>query len=556
MSGIAVEIGRMGDRAQGPVAWMSGSDCARIVRMPGISVCVQADAGRLSSTGVSRRSDSMIAVEGFVLDRGPQGESLRLSMLDEFLSRGSECIREWRGSFRIAIHHDGTTWVINDHVGSRPWFKAVCADATCWSSSALPLADGIARRTLDGANALQFLAAGRFFAGGSPYRELRQMLPGHLHRFDEAGEHIEAWYRCDITGDHAGRDEEVLRDELKRLCDRAVLRHFHAAPAPSLMLSGGYDSRFLLNTLQDRIGPDHGVLTWLWCEHDDDPGSDLAWAKREAARLATPFHHLPAQGRVAERFAEMFDAQSGMTEQVFTHTDERAGCRRMALEFGRRTLLRADECFGPDGAPMRDREEALAKCGVPAVGPDAALLWAGKIGMHWREEREHHRQYLAAMADHPDDLRDTLYRIERLPALQAHLHSHRRPWLETHNPFLDQELLAFLSGLPASMRTDKRLFRRCFHHAFPTDGFATKPGTGFDWHRLDDPRSPARQRIVDGIRMLPPPFMRDWLIDHFDNAIRHRWLSNPFSPDQPPPLRLAIRACILGHWLQRWPIDA
>lgn len=554
MSAIAIEIGCMGDDVSGPVAWMSGSESARIVRMPGISVCVQVDPGRPSSTGISRQADSIIAVEGFVLDRGPHGESLRVSMLDEFLTRGPECVREWRGSFRIVIHHLGTTWVINDHVGSRPWFRAACGDAICWSSSALPLADGIRRRTLDGANALQFLAAGRFFAGGSPYRELRQMLPGHLHRFDETGERIEGWYRCDITGEHGNRDEDALRDELKRLCDQAVLRHVHAAPAPTLMLSGGHDSRFLLNTLHDRIGPDHGVLAWLWCEHDDDPGSDLAWAKREAARLATPFHHLPAQGRVAERFGEMFDAQSGMTEQIFTHTDERAASERMALEFGCRTLLRADECFGPDGAAMRDREEALAKCGAPRIDPGLAVQWAGRVGAHWREEREHHRQRLAAMADHPDDLRDTLYRIERLPALQSHLHSHRRPWLETHNPFLDRELLAFLSGLPASMRTDKRLFRRCFQHFYPTEGFATKPGTGFEWDRLEDPESPARQLIVEGIRMLPPPFMRDWLVDHFDKAIAHRWRSDPFSPGAPPPLRLAVRACILGHWLHRWPI--
>lgn len=556
MSGIAIEIGRIDDRAAGPVAWMSGSDAARTLRMPGVNICVHADADRQSSTGISRQGDSIIAVEGFVLDRGPHGESQRLSMLDDFLLRGPGCIREWRGSFRIAIHHQGTTWIINDHVGSRPWFRAACGGATCWSSSALPLAEGIPRRTLDGANALQFLAAGRFFAGGSPYRELRQMLPGHLHRFDAAGEHVEGWYRCAITGGHAGRDEDALRDELKRLCDQAVRRHFDAATAPSLMLSGGYDSRFLLNTVHDRFGPDHGVLTWLWCEDDDDPGSDLAWAKREAERLSTPFLHLPAQGRVAERFRDMFDAQSGMTEQIFTHTDERAGCRRMALGFGRRTLLRADECFGPDGAAMRDRDEALAKCGAPALEPDAALLWAGKVGAHWREEREQHRQRLAARADHPDDLRDTLYRTERLPALQTHLHSHRRPWLETHNPFLDQELLAFLSGLPASMRTDKRLFRRCFQHAYPTDGFATKPGTGFEWRRLDDPASPARRLIVDGIRMLPSPFMRDWLVDHFEKAIAHRWLSDPFSPVAPPPLRLAIRACILGHWLHRWPADA
>lgn len=56
--------------------------------------------------------------------------------------------------------------------------------------------------------------------------------------------------------------------------------------------------------------------------------------------------------------------------------------------------------------------------------------------------------------------------------------------------------------------------------------------------------------------MLPPAFACDWLIDHFDKAITHRWLSNPDSPGAPPPLRLAVRACILGHWLRRWPAHA
>lgn len=555
MSGIALDIGPEAGLAEGAVEAMARrGDCMRW-RQPGFGACVIVDPAR--DHGISAHDGAVIVFDGAMVEPALRGDALRRRLAEDVAGSGAAAALGWRGSYRLAIHRDGTTWIFADDVGSRPLFHAAIGALRCWSSSATDLAGVLPSRTLDGANLLQFMAAGRFFAGGSPFEEIRQAMPGTCHRIDAGGERIETWFRHAIAAQADARDPRLLRDELKRLCDEAILSHHRAARAPSLMLSGGYDSRFLLNTLDAHLGRGHGVDTWLWCERDDDPGSDLAWAKREAARLDVAFHHWPAQGRVVERFDAMFDAQSGMTEQIFTHTDERAASAWMAHARGRRGLLRADECFGPNGGPMRSREAALAKVGVPAIGRAQARDWFGARGDDWREARDAHVAALAACADHPDDLRDSLYCRERLPALQAHLHAHRRPWLETSNPFLDRRILEFVASLPAGLRTDKRLFRDCFHHSYPTTGFATKPGTGFEWSRLFEPASPTRPRLpdflLDRLRALPAPFDRDRFVALAEHALASRLLADPHDPAAAPPLKLAARAVILGHWLQRWP---
>lgn len=504
-----------------------------------------------NDTGMTEVDGITIAFEGYIVGHPARGDALRRELIEDFRRSGAMFVNNWIGSFRMALHRDGETWLYSDHVASRPWFRARINGGVCWSASATRLASLLPARTLDGGNLLQFMSAGRFFAGGSPYHELRQADPGVCHRFTAAGESRAVWFEHQIAPRSRSRGE--LLDELEQLCDAAVLRHLARADAPSLMLSGGYDSRYLLNTLDARCGRGHDVPAWLWCEADDDhdPDSDLAWARREAARLGASFAFFPIEARIAERFDAMFEAQSGMTEHIFTHTDERAACRMMADTFGTRSLLRADEAFGPNGSAMTSKTEALAKVGVSRI--DAAM--PGIVGAHcaWREDHAAQVDALAQLADTPDDLRDLLYRRERLPALQAHLHAQRRPWLETHTPLLDPPLLHFVASLTAEHRTDKRLFRDAFHRRFPTDGFARNPG-GFAWSRRMRCHTPQTAFLFDRLRALPEPFDRSYWLAQVASVTgsdaRADHLSRPTCTQM---LKRAVRAVLLGHWLNRWP---
>ncbi len=520
------------------------------VLLPGFFASARDDAAPGNDSGVSEVDGIAIAFEGYMTGHAARGPALRRALIEDFRSRGGMFVRDWIGSFRMALHRDGETWIYSDHVASRPWFHAAIHGGACWSASATRLASLLPERTLDGANLLQFLSSGRFFAGGSPYREIRQVGPGVCHRYMRDGESSRVWFEHEIAPRSRPRDE--LLDELEHLCDAAVLRHLARADAPSLMLSGGYDSRYLLNILDARLGRDHALPAWLWCEAEDDgdPQSDLSWARREAKRTGAPFAFFPIEARIAERFDAMFEAQSGMTEQIFTHTDERAACRVMADTRGARSLLRADEAFGPDGGAMKTIDEALAKVGV--LRTDAAMGGLAGAPAEWREHHAAHVETLARTNHCPDDLRDLLYRRERLPALQAHLHAQRRPWMETHTPLLDPPLLRFVASLPAEHRTDKRLFREAFLRRFPTDGFARNPG-GFAWLRRLRRGTPQTGFLLERLRALPEPFDRDDWLAQVATVIDDGGRVASRDPTGVATLKRAARAVVLGHWLNRWP---
>ena len=550
MSGIEVFVGAETYAMRERLRCAIGEEPRVEIMKPGFFASVANDATLGNDTGMSEVDGIVIVFEGYIVGHPARGAALRCALIEDFRRRGDMFVRDWIGSFRMAMHCDGETWLYSDHVASRPWFRAWINGGACWSASATRLASLLPARSLDGANLLQFLSSGRFFAGGSPYRELRQADPGVCHHFTAGGESRSVWFEHTMAP--RPRPENALLEELEALCDAAVLRHYARAEAPSLMLSGGYDSRYLLNTLDARLGCEHGVPAWLWCEADDDhdPQSDLAWARREAVRMGVPFVFFPIKARIAECFDAMFEAQSGMTEHIFTHTDEREACRAIADMLGVRSLLRADEVFGPNGGSMSTADEALAKVGMLRI--DTAMHGLAGAPPAWCEAHAAQRDALAQLAQTPDDLRDLLYRRERLPALQAHLHSQRRPWIETHTPFLDPPLLRFVASLTAEHRTDKRLFRKSFLRRFPTDGFARNPG-GFSWSRRLRRGSPQAVFLLDRLRALPEPLNSGYWLALAASAIDGGVRADPNDPTGTPVIKRAARAVVLGHWLNRWP---
>ncbi len=505
-----------------------------------VSVAAGRDQGVTTAEGVT------LLLCGYVVGLAEEGGCLRHLLIRRFLEKGDAFVEELSGCFALLVHYKNESRLFSDRLGLRPLFMGEDAFGPLFASEAAPVLALLPRRRANMASLWQFLAAGRFFAGASPYEQLRLATPGTLYCFAHSLTH-RPWYSYRIEADQGV--EHQLTENLKELLDVAVARHYRASQGRTLMLSGGYDSRYLLNTLVERCGPRPELLTWLWCEPVADPESDLAWARREAARQGVPFEYFPIE-KDPERFDEAFSALSGMIEQIFTHSDERHHARHLYAR-GFRSMFRGDELFGPDGVSLGDKAEALAKMGlVDLVNFPDAGNWLDDPGQLGRQAHRAHLEELATLADDPNDLRDLLYCRERLPTLQAHLNALRLPYLETHNPLLDCEVLEFNRRLSADWRTDKRLFRRCFLRYYPTEGFASV-GVGFDWKHLQNPKLPLSQFMAERLARLPPPLNRAYF-----QALYRTCLSAP----KPMPSaalghwkRLA-RAVILGHWLRRWPV--
>ena len=514
-----------------------------------------------SDSGISERSGIILAFEGYVTHLPLKGEALRIALIDDFIA-DSACIKSWQGSFRVAIHHQGMTQVFTDQLANRRLFYVTNEQGFVYSSHATPLLKTLPNPTLDGANVLQFLINGRFFSDGSPFKELKQIPSGIGHNISGNKPSLTTFtlfeYKLNATPSTKKSAQKSAKEELlpefKQLLNNAIITDFEKAANPALILSGGYDSRYILNTLAELLPREKldTISAFLWCTDIDKEDSDAVWAKNEAARHKVPFKFYPMYIPSAASFELMFELQSGMTATVFSHISDTMCCATLAQN-GKSSILRGDEIFGPNGQTLSTREQALTKVSLGDL-PFGEQSWADWLFDNaftataseisdWKAQRKQHIDNLAQVADEPNDLRDTLYCTERLPAFNSHLTSHRAPFVEHFNPLLDISLVAFNRQLPKELRTDKTLFRQCFLHYYPTHGFASI-NNAFQWNDCWQDKSLANF-IYTQLKQLPAPFNANFWSNIGKQLIEH----DQGNETQLKALQLAIRAMILGHWI-------
>ncbi|HJX26576.1 MAG TPA: hypothetical protein VJ885_01585, partial [Thermoanaerobaculia bacterium] len=311
---------------------------------------------RRDTAGIAERGGACLAFDGYVTNLPQRGADLPEALLDGFLARGPGFLEGLDGSFQIMVHHEGTTWLFADPTGSRRLFYVHGDQCFAFSPEVAPLVD-FQDGGIDPANLVQFLVSGRFFAGRTLLAEIRQLLPGES--VSRRGGRLERrrHFRYEVASLPGGPDAAAA---LGNVLERAVLQAWEQAPSPFLSLSGGYDSRTIFHLLTRKLGSGCGLRTALWGQRMDVPGCDNRAAEEVARRAGLCHLVLPWRTEVLpEQLEEMFLAQSGMTEMIFTHSDELAVFRGLAEEHACRTVLRADEPFGPKGGEVEDVQTAL-----------------------------------------------------------------------------------------------------------------------------------------------------------------------------------------------------
>jgi len=512
---------------------------------------------RLAGSGVLERNGVCMAFDGYLNDPAPRGRELLSWLLDGFLERGPAFLETLDGSFQAAVHHRGATWLFADPTASRRLFYAASEEGLWFSPEVGPLArleafSGNGR--IEPANLVQFLLSGRFFAGRTLLPWVRKLLPGESLLWRDGRLERRRHFRYEVS--HPEADRPGLLEELGELLESAILRAWERADNPVIPLSGGYDSRYIFNTIAKVHRPEWTVL---WGQRMDLPGSDNAIAREVARRGGARHLTLPWRTEVLpEQFEEMFLAQSGMTELIFTHSDELAVFRGLA-ERGFRSALRGDECFGPKGEEVACVPGALSRVAMSrAADVPESRRWLSRGGEPWLAAHdEAMTDLLAGAPAGPSELRDTLYGRERLPALLHHHNYHKLHFLEMMNPFLDRDVLTFWSALPRRHRVDKALLKASYHARF---GDHHEPpiatlDNGADWTGglRQDPALAAWVR--DRLAALPEPLDRGLFLEKLDAVLQGR----PDPPVPPPPtahrvpaIKLVARGVVLGEWLRRW----
>ncbi len=278
-------------------------------------------------------------------------------------------------------------------------------------------------------------------------------------------------FRFVPTPESPARPIGALADELNDLLEPAVARCWRTAVRPVVPLSGGVDSRYLAAMAVRLAGDPMQVETITWGEESMRPGSDAVIASRVAAALGVP--HQWWEKRHIHDVSTVQRAlylTSGEGDGALNFPSEHEIHEQLVKERGWQSLFRGDELWGPVHHQLT-RTGLRAAAGLSRIRLDRT--YARFLGV----------DLLESMADGQDHV----YGRWRagLTAGTAHGQLHESEYdtgmrrvivpyntlkdvhFEVYAPFVQREVVDWVSRLPDSYKLGKRVFRVASERRFP-----------------------------------------------------------------------------------------
>ena len=169
------------------------------------------------------------------------------TILMAFLKLGPACLHDFDGMFAFAIydHRDNRLFLARDRAGKKPLYYYEKDGAFVFASELNALQaqvkDSVSETAIN-----RFLHYGAFHFSDTPYRNIRELPPGHFAWLNLTGGSLTAnrWWQI---GDHYNRPEtgtaEQAREQVDLLLHKAVKRRLDASDLEvGSFLSGGIDS--------------------------------------------------------------------------------------------------------------------------------------------------------------------------------------------------------------------------------------------------------------------------------------------------------------------------
>jgi asparagine synthase (glutamine-hydrolysing) len=400
--------------------------------------------------------------------------------------RGGEFLPRLNGMFAFVIH-DRRRKVLfgaRDRFGIKPLYVARPGGKFAAASElrSLLLVPGV-ERELDPV-ALWHYVSLRFVPGGSPFRGIEQLPPGHAFRYDLVAESHNVWRWWQLRFEPEERDDwaERLRAELRDAVARWTLSDVPVA----VSLSGGLDSSAVTALLAE-AGHEVRTYTLGFTSEEDATLNELPLARALADRYATQHHELvvdadellgdllqmvwalevPYGGGLPSWYVFRFMAGDVKVGLTGTGGDELFGnyLRFVPFETGRLARFRrsfAKYYFEPSYyfTDAEKRELGLD-------GPSTAEWLENRYAQSGSASARDGVLWLDTQTQLPDEF---LHMTDRFSM---------RFSLEARTPFLDHELAEMVARIPPDLRTSaddpKRLLRAAVGDLVPHDA----PKRGF-----------------------------------------------------------------------------
>jgi asparagine synthase (glutamine-hydrolysing) len=227
--------------------------------------------------------------------KGSSDTEVALRAFDEW---GPDAVQQLRGMFALAIwdpRHDRMI-LARDRLGIKPLYYARQAAGLAFASECRALvAAGFSTLEPSAAGLASFLALGGVREPETILSDIMALPPGHMAIWQAGTTNIrEYWSLADAFGCASERTESAVIDELSVLLERAVRRHLISDVPLGVFLSGGIDSSALVSLLASVTDEPPITLSLVFDEQKySEQASMAAVAKRfgtdhRVARIAGP----------------------------------------------------------------------------------------------------------------------------------------------------------------------------------------------------------------------------------------------------------------------------
>jgi asparagine synthase (glutamine-hydrolysing) len=293
MSGFCLRFGFHQSGLSGAMAQRlrhRGTDCFSL-RREGIEAELlgrSADAFVAERGGCSIFGDATIFAQGAASCAYVSRGDAAARVLDDWIRRGDEAIRDTNGDFVFAIYDQAAQRLVlaRDRAGARPLYYAKAEDGWVFASEYKAMLAALGRKPAVDRQALAELQARKSVPFGCSLLEGVRSLPsGSILTLERSGDPKLHRY-WNPTLDLQDWSYERHCTELRESFLRAVDRRLERGRSTSISLSGGVDSIAIVAAAR-HVSPDAELLTWSAGDSADDP--ELLWAERVAKMFGA--HH-------------------------------------------------------------------------------------------------------------------------------------------------------------------------------------------------------------------------------------------------------------------------
>lgn len=356
-------------------------------------------------------------------------------------------------------------FLFSDRQGSRPMFLRELADGSTFYAPQVKFLSGIEPRQdrLNTSAAGQFLIRGCFYGSNTLFESIHKFPQGNVVEFSNRQQYSRQYWSFNFKEAHIQTTGGGFIDEFDKLISKATRRLLNVVDSPLLLLSGGLDSRLMLAYLMKESEKKIPSLSYM--VHGTD-GDDHVIAKRLSEHCGLEhetyeIHEndyssiackevLAVDGRV-----QVLDSPSNRWEHIGEKYD---------------SIFVGDECFGW-GRTAHSVPEALDIAGWFNLDKARRISdWlkpAVRRSIHEQIKGIQRRLVANTAETIPSNIKDKLYYTERMGNM-LNGYGARRLWLmEQARPFLDEDVIEFISALAIEDRQDKSLARRLMEANFP-----------------------------------------------------------------------------------------